>query len=132
MTDKMKGEAIGNSELIRKVHNSFARTDPFTQEDDGVSGVGSADVFHFVSYVPYKGKLYELDGLQDGPICFGDVTEENWIESARTEIQKRIEKYAASEIRFNLLAVCKDRAVLAKETMTELEAKLPMEENADK
>jgi ubiquitin carboxyl-terminal hydrolase L5 len=79
--------------------------------------------------VPHNGVLYELDGLQEGPISYGACTDENWVEMARTEIQKRIEKYAASEIRFNLLAVIKDRADLAKETIVELESKVPMEEN---
>ena len=86
MNDRVRGETIGNSELIRTVHNSFARQDPFTVEDDGVSGVGSDDVFHFVSYVPHNGKLYELDGLQEGPIGLGDCTDENWVTMARDEI----------------------------------------------
>ena len=69
------------------------------------------DVFHFISFVPFKGKLYELDGLQKGPICFGECTPEDWLSKAREQIQKRIEKYAASEIRFNLLAIVGDKIV---------------------
>lgn len=44
------------------------------------------DVFHFISFVPFNGQLYELDGLQAGPISFGECTEENWLEKAREQI----------------------------------------------
>jgi ubiquitin carboxyl-terminal hydrolase L5 len=62
-----------------------------------------------VSYVPYKGNLYELDGLQPGPILIGKFEgSTDWLTLAKQEIQQRIEKYSEKEIRFNLMVVCED------------------------
>lgn len=82
MTAKDKGWAIGNSDGIRGAHNSFTRQDPFEIEYTKNTGK-EEDAFHFISYVPFKGQLYELDGLQRGPISFGPCTEENWLALAR-------------------------------------------------
>lgn len=102
----IKGEAIGVSEDIRMAHNSFARKETF-------------DVFHFIAYVPHKEQVYELDGLQHGPILSGDVhgekestnTDLAWLQITRNTIQTRIEKYAATEIKFNLMTLTADKRV---------------------
>lgn len=54
MSAKDKGWAIGNSELIRMTHNSFARQEPFEIEQS-FQGGKEEDVFHFISYVPFNG-----------------------------------------------------------------------------
>lgn len=54
MNSKDKGLIIGNSDTIREVHNSFARQDPFTIEDDDRKGGKEEDAFHFIGYLPFK------------------------------------------------------------------------------
>ena len=29
------------------------------------------DAFHFVAYIPFHGRVYELDGLREGPVDHG-------------------------------------------------------------
>ncbi|XP_018430179.1 PREDICTED: ubiquitin carboxyl-terminal hydrolase isozyme L5 [Nanorana parkeri] len=86
----MKGLALSNSEVIRQVHNSFARQQMF--EFDAKSSAKDDDAFHFVSYFPVNGRLYELDGLRDGPIDLGTCNQDDWISVVRPVIEKRMQK----------------------------------------
>ncbi|KAF1609429.1 UNVERIFIED_CONTAM: Ubiquitin carboxyl-terminal hydrolase isozyme L5, partial [Eudyptes pachyrhynchus] len=87
----MKGLALSNSDVIRQVHNSFARQQMF--EFDTKTPAKEEDAFHFVSYVPVNGRLYELDGLREGPIDLGACNQDDWITAVRPVIEKRIQKY---------------------------------------
>ncbi|KAK2165522.1 hypothetical protein LSH36_49g07011 [Paralvinella palmiformis] len=103
-----KGLSLSNSNVIRSVHNSFARQQMF--EFDQKAASKDDDVYHFVSYMPIEGRLYELDGLKEGPIDHGQIpTETDWLDVVRPILEKRIQKYSADEIHFNLMAVMSDR-----------------------
>jgi len=117
----LKGVAISSSDPIKKAHNAFGRTDAFLNDGKYVARHNqSDDVFHFVAYIPHSdGKVYELDGLQSGPIVVGSYAEEaektkstNWLSVAREAIQKRMQGDA---IKFNLMAVTKDKRLGLKE-----------------
>jgi len=119
----LKGMAIGGSEDIRTAHNNFARNDPFLAEGGSRKNPKSEDdsnLFHFIAYIPKNGQVYELDGLKSGPIVVGSysnntASEESqdaaWLNVARSAIQERIEKFSSSEIKFNLMAVIRDRRI---------------------
>ncbi|XP_009283617.1 PREDICTED: ubiquitin carboxyl-terminal hydrolase isozyme L5 [Aptenodytes forsteri] len=125
----MKGLALSNSEVIRQVHNSFARQQMF--EFDAKSSAKEEDAFHFVSYVPVNGRLYELDGLREGPIDLGACNQDDWISAVRPVIEKRIQKYSEGEIRFNLMAIVSDRKMIYEQRIAELQQQLAEEEPMD-
>lgn len=52
------------------------------------------DNYHFVTYVPIDGHIYELDGLRPAPIDLGVVKEgQDWLDVVRPIIDKRIQKF---------------------------------------
>jgi len=103
-----KGLALSNSDQIRSVHNSFARQTLF--EFDSKKAEKDDDVFHFVSYVPINGRIYELDGLKAGPVDHGPAGED-WTDAVRPVIEARMMKYTQGEIHFNLMAVIQDKTI---------------------
>lgn len=117
----MKGLALSNSETIRSVHNSFARQTIFEFEEKQASK--DDDVYHFVSFLPINGRLYELDGLRDGPVDHGAIPDgKDWTTVVRTVLQERINRYNEGEIHFNLMAIVSDRKTQAEKKLAELEA----------
>lgn len=69
------------------------------------------EAFHFVSFVPIGGRLFELDGLKPFPIDHGPCNDMEWTDKFRSVITDRLgitaDEY--NEIRFNLMAVVPDR-----------------------
>ncbi|KAK5175534.1 uncharacterized protein LTR77_000673 [Saxophila tyrrhenica] len=106
----LRGEALSNSDPIREVHNSFARSSPFVSDETKIA-TEDDDVYHFIAYTSINSTLYEIDGLQPAPIRHGDVgacPKEIFADAVVPVLQRRIERYPATEIRFNLLAMCED------------------------
>ena len=69
-----------------------------------------------------NGILYELDGLQPHPISHGPCSEQvastsddSFAARIVPVLQRRVQRYPAHEIRFNLLAVTQDLRAKAKE-----------------
>ncbi|PSN74584.1 ubiquitinyl hydrolase [Corynespora cassiicola Philippines] len=110
----LRGETLSNSDLIRETHNSFARSSPFVDETQRTA-TEDDDVYHFIAYTSVNNKLYELDGLQPAPISHGDCTADEFPDKVIPVLQRRIGRYPATEIRFNLLACVQDLRIRARE-----------------
>lgn len=118
---QLVGEAISSSPEIKACHNRFGRTDAFLQEGKVHTPTDDAEAFHFVAYVPLNNAVYELDGLQSGPIVVGSVEEEkNWLSIAREAIQERMTA-GGDHVKFNLMAVIQDKRIKLKETIETLD-----------
>ncbi|XP_071545074.1 ubiquitin carboxyl-terminal hydrolase calypso isoform X2 [Panulirus ornatus] len=119
MNSENKGWAIGNTPELANAHNSHAAPQARRRPDKtpGVptsSRMSNAETFHFVSYVPVSGRLFELDGLKPFPIDHGPWLEgEDWTEKFRRVITERLGIATGGEpyhdIRFNLMAVVPDK-----------------------
>ena len=132
MNPDNKGYAIGNTPELAIVHNAHASVHDLPDGEKISAGttaraaqqrgaVVSQDSFHFVSYVPINGRLYELDGLKRCPIDHGPIEAGvEWSEKFCKIITARIAQETqnsnsadagAHDIRYNLMAVVPDRRV---------------------
>ena len=118
----MTGHTLTNCSHIREVHNSFARQTIFQFEDDPFGK--KEDVYHFVTYLPVNGRLYELDGLRESPIDLGECGDVRWMDTAVPIVKQRMAKYASSEIHFSLMAVVPDQVMVCDKKISTLEAQL--------
>ncbi|WEW54702.1 cysteine-type deubiquitinase [Emydomyces testavorans] len=110
----LRGEALSNSTQIRNAHNAFARASPFADETSRSSVPDEdAELYHFIAYTPFRGTLYELDGLQPFPISHGPCDTASFPDAVIDVLQRRIARYPEGEIRFNLMAVVRDLRIRA-------------------
>ena len=130
----MRGLALSNSLEIRQIHNNFGNLEDqlaFGDEDEEDTKDKKSDPFHFVAFIRSEGKIYELDGLKDAPICHGEASESSWQEGVLEILKKRVEVIVtgSSEIRFNLMSIIGDRRQLLAKRICGLEAEISR--NAD-
>jgi ubiquitin carboxyl-terminal hydrolase BAP1 len=121
-----KGYAIANTVELACAHNKHARPTNVAMPLSGRKGsiVSSAhalmpETYHFVSYVPIKGRLFELDGLKEYPIDHGPWGEhEDWTDLFRRTIAYRLAE--AENFLFNLMALVPDPSLQFSDSLKSL------------
>lgn len=128
MNPENKGWAIGNTPELACAHNSHAipQARKKTDKNAGLStGRFTGEAYHFVSFVPINGHLFELDGLKPYPTDHGPwAANEDWTEKFRCVMSERLGRDAGEQvhdIRFNLMAVVPDRRIALTQKLAALE-----------
>ncbi|XP_045498542.1 ubiquitin carboxyl-terminal hydrolase calypso [Colias croceus] len=128
MNPENKGWAIGNTPELACAHNSHAipQARKKTDKNAGVpTGRFTGEAYHFVSFVPINGHLFELDGLKPYPMDHGPwEANEDWTEKFRRVMVERLGRDAGEQvhdIRFNLMAVVPDRRIALTQKLNALE-----------
>ncbi|KAI0453933.1 cysteine proteinase [Xylaria acuta] len=129
-----RGHALDTNDFIRAIHNSVARRNDLLSEDlllenklESASKrkAGPAkkkrktsnsskrnhepSTYHYIAFVPIDGQVWELDGLENLPLCLGPYAPDapdTWLNIASEAIQNRMRRQDDEYPSFNLLAVC--------------------------
>ncbi|PBK94562.1 cysteine proteinase [Armillaria gallica] len=90
-TLQMKGLAISDSFLS---HGTFLQIAYIPRKPPPEEG--NEETYHFISYVPAYGKLWELDGLKSGPLEMGDMMAmTEWIDVVWPALRTKMRKYGS-------------------------------------
>lgn len=89
---------------------------PSAKEQAAAEAEADADAdeegFHFCAYMPIRGHVWKLDGMDKFPQLIGPVIEgESWLSIAQPVLQSRMADYTANTIEFNIMAVVHDPMV---------------------
>lgn len=98
-----KGLTITNCEKIKNEQNKLiSLTNDLNKNDE--------DIYHFVTIINFKKNVYELDGLQEGPILLEqDVEFNNWTKKIKNILIEKINFFSNNEIKFNLFVLIPDK-----------------------
>lgn len=120
-TPALRGDAIGNFDFVKSIHNSFARkmdmmnadlqlkNDASNRKKRKAKSSDENDAgFHFIAFVPIQGKVWKLDGLERQPQSLGSFQGDDWVGQVAPEIEARMAQYEEGQIEFAVMSLVKD------------------------
>ncbi|KAG0168815.1 ubiquitin carboxyl-terminal hydrolase [Apophysomyces sp. BC1034] len=122
----IKGLSLSNSKILKDIHNRVARHRPKRRAP-------SEDIYHYISYIPIDGHLWELDGFKRGPLRLAACTGNSWLDAVRTEIQRKVDIFHRQKIPYSMWSVIEDRhQVYQRRLVAKTYIKRVIEEQLDK
>ncbi|KFZ13672.1 hypothetical protein V501_03595 [Pseudogymnoascus sp. VKM F-4519 (FW-2642)] len=96
-----RAELLYNSPSLEALHSASAQ-----QGDTAAPAADDIVELHFVTFVVVNGKLWELDGRRKGPICRGEVGDEDVLGEKALEMgPRRFVGREEGELRFSVVAL---------------------------
>ncbi|CAO3590821.1 unnamed protein product [Absidia cylindrospora] len=97
----IKGLSLSNSHTLRKSHNYVARSWPKQPK--------KKSAYQYISYIPFEGYLWELDGLKSGPLRLGPCTETNWLDRLQFELLRKTDRFQKQNMPYSMWSIIEDR-----------------------
>ncbi|KAL8673346.1 MAG: hypothetical protein Q9168_002225 [Polycauliona sp. 1 TL-2023] len=120
-TPALRGDAIGNFEFVKTIHNSFARKMDMLNADLQMKNDASTRKkskskesdednagFHFIAFIPVQQKVWKLDGLERQPQNLGPIVDDDWVLQVAPELETRMAQYEDGQIEFAVLSLVKE------------------------
>ncbi|KAI4174823.1 MAG: hypothetical protein LQ343_002061 [Gyalolechia ehrenbergii] len=120
-TPALRGDAIGNFEFVKTIHNSFARkmdmlnadlqlkNDASSRKKPKAKSSDEDDAgFHFIAFVPIQGKVWKLDGLERQPQSLESIKGDDWVRQVAPEIESRMAQYEEGQIEFAIMSLVRE------------------------
>jgi len=102
-----RGITLANNEKIKNEQDKFLNKDIIPKELIDNEG---DDIYNFISFIHFKNAIYELDGLQEGPILIENNVEfKDWTKKIKNTIIQKINFLANNEMKFNLMVLIPDK-----------------------
>lgn len=97
-TPKERGDELQKDDSIQEVHETAA-----TEDDTPM--LEKFDNFHFIAFVPFEGKVWELDGRKPEPICHGEF--EDFFTKVRDVITTQFYPHLKDIMESSMVTICK-------------------------